>query len=118
MKIAFLDQPDASAHYCISDRAQNNMMYYLPWQQSNEDCKIIPKTMSAGLNYELLYFSLMLFFLALIIVIADNIIAPKKAQCFFRLCWVPVVQFWYPLAKPESMWALRKQETCLLVVWT
>lgn len=54
--MAFLDQPDASAHYLISDRAQNNMMYYLPWQQSNKDCKIIPKIMSAGFNYEFLYF--------------------------------------------------------------
>lgn len=118
MKITFLDQPDASAHYPISDRTQNSMMYYLPWQQSNEDCKIIPKTMSAGFNYEFLYFSLMLFFLALIIVTADSIIAQKEAPCFFRLFWVPIVEFWYPLAKPESVWALRKQETCLPGVWT
>lgn len=56
MKIAFLDQPGASAHYPLSDRAQNNTMYYLPQQQFNEDCKIIPKTMSAGFNYKFLYF--------------------------------------------------------------
>lgn len=95
MKIAFLDWPDASAHCPISDRVQNNMMYYLPWQQSNGDCKIIPKTMSAGFNYEFLYFSLMLFFLALIIVTADSIIAQKKSSVFLQTslssyCWILV----------------------------
>lgn len=33
--------------------------------------------MSAGFNYKFLYFSLMLFFLALIIVTTDSIIAQK-----------------------------------------
>lgn len=70
-----------------------------------------------GLKYELLYFSLMLFFLALIIVIADSLIVQKKAQCFFGLCWIPGLRGILWQSGPESARAPRKQETCLLVPW-
>lgn len=99
MGIAFLEQPpDPSAHCPVSDRVHNNLMYYLPWPWSNDDCGVTPNTVSDRLEVWVpIFFS--------------NVIFLGIKHCNFRYSYCPKESLmllgillnswpaWYPLAK-------------------